>query len=406
MLQDVKELLYTTAYREVDMDRLLDPHRPSFLRFDPELGYVFVTFTMRDGIDDSVSVYNYEPHGGHRRVVHYADQPCRINVYGDSYTQGQQVSDAETWEEVLSAHLREPIRNFGVGGYSVYIAYRRCLRTEATDLAAENVILNIWDDDHVRNLDQSRWIRTAWDSRDHPWSGADAPWPIHGFPWAHLRFNVETGRWDERLGFCRTEQDLRELADRDTFYEKFKDDQIVHLFALTQGGEVPIDELEAVAEALDIRVDLRGADVKKRMAEAEKLRQAYGLKSTIYLLDQMKEWGGANGKKLMFLLSYDTKTVIDYIQKGKRFDQELVDYLEAGDVPYVDCLKKQAEDYKQYKLPLNEYLAKFYIPAAGAAVFGHYGPYGNHWFAYAVKDEIVRWLDPKPPAYRPEEAMM
>jgi hypothetical protein len=24
---------------------------------------------------------------------------------------------------------------------------------------------------------------------------------------------------------------------------------------------------------------------------------------------------------------------------------------------------------------------------------------GNHFFAYAIKDKLVEWLDPKPPAY-------
>ena len=31
---------------------------------------------------------------------------------------------------------------------------------------------------------------------------------------------------------------------------------------------------------------------------------------------------------------------------------------------------------------------------------GHYKPRGNHFFAFAVKDAIVEWLEPKPIAYR------
>ena len=56
------------------------------------------------------------------------DRPCRMNTYGDSFTQCHQVSDGETWQEYLAAHLGEPVRNFGVGGYGVYQAYRRMLR--------------------------------------------------------------------------------------------------------------------------------------------------------------------------------------------------------------------------------------------------------------------------------------
>ena len=65
----------------------------------------------------------------------------------------------------------------------------------------------------------------------------------------------------------------------------------------------------------------------------------------------------------------------------------------------VALVVKAGESYKLYSLDTDAYLKQFYIPAAGAQVFGHYNPYGNHWFAHAVKDAMVDWLDPKPPAY-------
>ena len=399
MALDVKELLRTTAYRKIDMDSLLDPAHPPFLRFDPELGYVFVDFVMRDGVNDSLSVYSYEPKGGHRKMINYADRPCRINTYGDSFTQCQQVSDGETWQEVLAAHIREPVRNFGVGGWSVYQAYRRALRVEAdSDLSAEYIILNIWDDDHIRNLDVARWIRTAWDQRDRPWSGGDAPWPIHGFPWSHVRFDLDKGSFVELPGYCKDEADLRKLADPDYYYEFFKDDTIVHLFTLIIGGEAPVEELEKVAEALGVRVNLR--DPKKRAGEARRLHLAYGIKSTMFLLNGMRAWIEEQHKKLLVLMTYGPPAIREFVERAERFDRELIDYLESNDVKYVDCLRKTAEDYKAYNLSLDDYLKRFYIPAAGVAVFGHYCPYGNHWLAYGIKDELVDWLDPKPPAYR------
>ena len=68
-----------------------------------------------------------------RKTINYADKKCRINAYGDSFTQCHQVSDGETWEEILAAHFGEPIRNFGVGGWSVYQAYLRMKREEKKD---------------------------------------------------------------------------------------------------------------------------------------------------------------------------------------------------------------------------------------------------------------------------------
>jgi len=61
----------------------------------------------------------------------YGDKPCRINTYGDSFTQCHQVSDHETWQKIPAAHLQEPIRNYGIGGWSVYQAYLRMLREES-----------------------------------------------------------------------------------------------------------------------------------------------------------------------------------------------------------------------------------------------------------------------------------
>ena len=50
---------------------------------------------------------------------------------GDSFTHCDQVSDGETWQEFLASHIREPVKNFGVGGYSVFQAVKRMERVQA-----------------------------------------------------------------------------------------------------------------------------------------------------------------------------------------------------------------------------------------------------------------------------------
>jgi hypothetical protein len=37
-------------------------------------------------------------------------------------------------------------------------------------------------------------------------------------------------------------------------------------------------------------------------------------------------------------------------------------------------------------------------PGARRYYIGHYNPKGNHFFAYSVKDALVDWPEPKPPA--------
>jgi hypothetical protein len=79
-------------------------------------------------------------------------------------------------------------------------------------------------------------------------------------------------------------------------------------------------------------------------------------------------------------------------QSGKRYDQEIVDYLVAEKVDFFDMNEVHLRDYQRYKGSLSEYMKQYFI--------GHYNPRGNHFFAFSIKDKIVRWLDPKPITYR------
>ncbi|HOK56874.1 MAG TPA: hypothetical protein PKV21_02880 [bacterium] len=396
MLKDIKQLIDIACYYPEEIERVLKGD--SFLKFDPELGYIQINYIFRDGIYNTLSEYTYDNKYNYRKIVNYPEKPCRINTYGNSYTQCAQVSDGETWQEILAAHFREPIRNLGVGGYGVYQAYLRMMRIEKTDIGTEYIILNIWDDDHLRNIDSSRWIRVAWMHRDLPRGGGENTYPVHGFPWAHLRFDIEKERFIEIPGRCKNEDDLMKLTDREYYYNFFKDDHVVHLFALTQGLDAPIDYLEKLGESFGLKIDLRNK--KKRIKDAQKLHITYGIKSTIYILEKLKKWIADNKKKLMVILSYDAPTCKKYIKKGERFDEELLEYLKTNNFCFIDTLEKTKEEYKIYKLSVDDFLSRLYIARAGAQVFGHYSPSGNFWFAWTIREELVKFLDPKPPAYR------
>ena len=53
---------------------------------------------------------------------------------------------------------------------------------------------------------------------------------------------------------------------------------------------------------------------------------------------------------------------------------------------------RHIRDFEGFSLSPEDYVNRYYI--------GHYNPLGNHFFAFAIKDAIVEWLNPKPPAYR------
>jgi hypothetical protein len=397
-LKDMKHLLHTCAYHPIEIERYMDPKNPAILKFDAELGYIHQNHCMKDGMEGTVTLGTYDRRYYNRTMINYADQPCRINTYGDSYTQGAQVSNGETWQEFLAANFREPIRNFGVGGYGVYQAYQRAMRMEAIkEVAAENIILNVWDDDYLRNIDAARWVRVAWMCRALQRGKKDG-YPVHGFPWNHLRFDADAGTWVERPGMFKKTADLRKLVGADNFYNAFKDDPVAQLYCLREGGEAPIEESEKLAEALGVKVNLRNA--KTRQAEAQKLHLAYGIRSTMYTVDKFRTWCKANKRKFMIMLSYDVPTLEKYFKTGKRFDQEFVDFLNREKYLYIDTLPKFAAERKVFKGTNEEFFNRFFVARAGAQVFGHHTPPGNFWFAYAIRPEILKWLDPKPPAYR------
>jgi hypothetical protein len=390
----IRQILKTTTYRKLDVEAVLDPKIVSWCTFDPEIGYFPRNVVLKDGMDFCFTTYTYEP-TGQRKMINYSDQPCRINTYGDSFTQSQQVSDDESWQERLAAHIGEPIRNFGIGGHSVFTAYKRAMKMEVGECSGENVLLTIYDDDQVRNLDASRWIRTQWNDRERP---RDRAWPLHGLPWSHLRYDLSKGGFAEFPGICRDGDDLRNLCDPDNFYKTFHEDQIVRLFALEKGGEARFDDLEAVAEALKIKVNLR--NTLKRADEAAKLRVMYGLKSTEYILDKLITWAEKNKKKLIVPLTYSEGQIINFLKGGERFDTTFIDYLNRKKITWFDTLQKHKEDFADFGITPEKYIDRYFIKPTAAAVFGHYNPQGNAFFAYAIKNDLVEWLNPKPPAYR------
>ena len=94
----------------------------------------------------------------------------------------------------------------------------------------------------------------------------------------------------------------------------------------------------------------------------------------------------------MIVLFDPYRAMADLQKGGGRYDQEIVDYLQKEKFAYFDMNEVHLRDFKKYNLTFDEYMKEYFIV--------HYNPRGNHFFAYSIKDVVVKWLDPKPITYR------
>jgi hypothetical protein len=123
-----------------------------------------------------------------------------------------------------------------------------------------------------------------------------------------------------------------------------------------------------------------------------KIHTEAALFATQNVVTWAEEFAGEAGKKLMIMLSFGRGNVAKHLSGEPPFDQSFVDWLKGKPYPVVDMREAFAADYQSSKADVDQYLAPFYN--------GHHTPRGNFFTAWAIKDRVVQWLDPKPLPYR------
>jgi len=330
--------------------------------YDAELGWVHCSAVHRNGVDGSTTYYHYEPDGA-RKVTNFPDRPCRIHAYGDSFTHCDQVSDGETWEEYLAAHLQESIRNYGVGGYSVYQAYRRMLIVEK-EQPAPFIILNIYDDDHFRNLDAWRSIRAGARSNC-------------GFTLPHLRVNVGQGRCEQKNNLLRTREAVARLRDEEFLAAAFKDDPVLRWVLATRADD-PAGAKQVGAVAAGFGVPL---ETLAPAAPKEQLRQIHteaSLLATRQVVTWFEEHLAGTGKKLMVILSFSRNGLVDDLSGKPRFDRSFVDWLRPKPYPVIDMRDVFAQEFLTSKADMKTFVARYPSPDTPQ------GAYVDAWTTPAV----------------------
>lgn len=389
----VADFLRSAALKRSTVELFLQPRAAAWSRHDPVLGYTNRSAIIRDGIDGCRTIVQYAE-TGERRMVNHADRPCRINTYGNSFTQGVQVSDGETWQEALAAHFGEPVRNFGIGGYGVYQACRRLMQIEEGPMGAPYVILNLWGDDHHRSLMAWRWLACF----EH-WSGAEADETFHFAPWAHVRIDPATGETVERPNPFPAPGSLFELCDPDRVVDAFRDDVIVRMqVARRPGAVIDPTPLEALADAVGLPCD-GFRDPARLPVAAEALYHACAFRATAGILALTARFCANRSKQLLIVLTYPEGAVAAACRPGGREAPGYFDWHPASvrqavarlNLPMVDALPCHQADYQAFNITPDEYVRRLYN--------SHYSPHGNRFLAFAMKDTLVRWLSPPPITY-------
>ncbi len=381
-----EEYIRKSTLEKSEIDVFVNPKIHSWANFDSQLGYVLGNDMLPGAINNSKYISTIQTNSA--RTMHmYKNKPCRINTYGDSFTYCSQVSDGETWQEYLAAHLGEPVRNFGMGGYGVYQAYLRMLREEKTENSVENVMLYIWGGDHFRSLMSCRYVtfHSTWDNKGGR--------RFHNNFWAHLEMNVETGNFEEKENLLSTPESMYEMMDADFMYENTKDNLMIQMTVYLRKGIDGLDRerLKKLANILNLSsIDFSNDETLK--GNISQLRDAYGFAATKYILKKSKQFADKNNKNLMIVLFDPYKVTKSLINDGTRYDQGIVDYLVDNNYNYFDMNVVHAEDYKSFNLSVDDYFKRYFI--------GHYKPAGNHFFAFSMMDKVVQWLNPKPITYR------
>jgi hypothetical protein len=351
--------------------------------YDNVLGWLHINRVERDGVDGSKVTYSY---AGARRMMMYEDRPCRINTYGDSFTHCDQVSDGETWQEVLAAHLCEPVRNFGVGGFSVYQAYLR-MEQEETRTPAKYIIFNIFHDDHYRNLSAWRNIIEGYTPKDREGSILSPSKP-------YVKVNLSTKEFQEFPNPCPTRESTYNLCDLDWVYESFKDDFVLRIVLAKRNidNNSPSDSYADIAELAREQGFEMQIDSKESLRNAiDTIYTRAAIFASMCIVEKIEKYAAEHDKKVLYVLSYDSDVVGRAVQEGARFDREFVDFLKRKKLPYVDLLEAHIKDFAKFNISFSDYAKRYWI--------GHYNPRGNFFQAFAIKSKLVEMMEPKPIPY-------
>ena len=202
--------------------------------------------------------------------------------------------------------------------------------------------------------------------------------------------DLERGQIVEKPNRLPDRESIYRMTDPDWMYENLNDDLALQMLLFVRGLISDMDWQRV--ERLTKLFNLAPVDRENKRESVNAVLNSYSFAATKYILRKAREFTKQEGKKLLVVLFDPSRVMQALIESGTRYDQEIVDFLEANDFKYFDMNVVHAEDFKSFNLSFPEYRRRYF--------HGHYSPAGNHFFAFSIKDTIVQWLDPKPIPYQ------
>jgi hypothetical protein len=182
------------------------------------------------------------------------------------------------------------------------------------------------------------------------------------------------------------------MTDPEWMVDHLKDDLALQLYAFKRGYIRDLDREPVSRLAMRLNYALDWSQESTLREQAGELLDRYSLSATRYILGMAHDFARQNKKKLLVILFDPGRALPEMRMNGKRYDQQIIDYLTKEKFDFFDMNDVHLRDFQNYKLSFADYMKLYFI--------GHYNPRGNHFFAYSLKDKVVEWLDPKPITYQ------
>lgn len=340
-----------TDFQAASIGRLLDD-TSKYVMPDPELGW-----TIRP---NGVAPLYQANSAGMRRTGEVDALPTpgvhRIAAYGDSFTHGDQVANADTWSARVEALAPEfELLNFGVGGYGVDQAYLRYQRTQR-EFPAELVLIGFMSENIKRHVNRYR-----------PFYAIGT-----GMTLGKPRFVLRDGELELLPNPLPGAQDLRALlAEPRAVLPRIGEND--HFFAHRYRANA-LDWSPTYRLSQVIAHEMGASNPSRRLFDAagDYRTDSEAFQISVALIRAFVARVQADGARPLVLVFPNRGDVERFQTSGKRTYQALLEAFDAAGVDYVDLLPALTADplddvFNMHYTPLgNSRVAEYLIPALRA----------------------------------------